>query len=159
MKQLEARKRELQVFLADAEEPPPVLHPSMAIVYRQRVAALYDALQHEASRAPAADIIRSLVSEIILTPKNGFLQVELRGDLAGILTVAAAGRPKSPTSGEAGSVLTEQVMTLTANRNLLDVRLEADLIDQVQLGPGEGFEPHTLQLSCTITSFPTLCPL
>jgi hypothetical protein len=146
MKQLEARKRELQVFLADAEEPPPVLHPSMAIVYRQRVGALYDALQHEASRAPAADIIRSLVSEIILTPKNGFLQVELRGDLAGILTVAAAGRPKSPTSGEAGSVLTEQVMTVTANRNLRDVRRGSDLIEQVKMVAGVGFEPTTFRL-------------
>ncbi len=146
MKQLEARKRELQVFLADAEEPPPVLHPSMAIVYRQRVAALYDALQHEESRAPAADIIRSLVSEIILTPKNGFLQVELRGDLAGILTVAAAGRPKSPTSGEAGSVLTEQVMTVTANRNLRDVRRVSDLIEQVKMVAGVGFEPTTFRL-------------
>src|SRR5580704_1295295 len=146
MKQLEARKRELQVFLADAEEPPPVLHPSMAIVYRQRVGALYDALQHEASRAPAADIIRSLVSEIILTPKNGFLQVELRGDLAGILTVAAAGRPKSPTSGEAGSVLTEQVMTVTANRNLRDVRRGSDLIEHVKMVAGVGFEPTTFRL-------------
>jgi site-specific DNA recombinase len=146
MKQLEARKRELQVFLADAEEPPPVLHPSMAIVYRQRVGALYDALQHEASRAPAADIIRSLVSEIILTPKNGLLQVELRGDLAGILTVAAAGRPKSPTSGEAGSVLTEQVMTVTANRNLHDVRRVSDLIEQVKMVAGVGFEPTTFRL-------------
>jgi site-specific DNA recombinase len=146
MKQLEARKRELQVFLADAEEPPPVLHPSMATVYRQRVAALYDALQHEASRAPAAEIIRSLVSEIILTPKNGFLQVELRGDLAGILTVAAAGRPKSPTSGEAGSVLTEQVMTVTANRNLRDVRRVSDLIEQVKMVAGVGFEPTTFRL-------------
>ena len=146
MKQFEARKRELQVFLADAEEPPPVLHPSMAIVYRQRVGALYDALQHEASRAPAADIIRSLVSEIILTPKNGFLQVELRGDLAGILTVAAAGRPKSPTSGEAGSVLTEQVMTVTANRNLRDVRRVSDLIEQVKVVAGVGFEPTTFRL-------------
>jgi hypothetical protein len=99
-----------------------------------------------ASRAPAADIIRSLVSEIILTPKNGFLQVELRGDLAGILTVAAAGRPKSPTSGEAGSVLTEQVMTVTANRNLRDVRRVSDLIEQVKMVAGVGFEPTTFRL-------------
>jgi site-specific DNA recombinase len=146
MKQLEARKRELQVFLAGAEEPPPVLHPSMAIVYRQRVCALYDALQHEASRAPAADIIRSLVSEIILTPENGLLHVELRGDLAGILTVAAAGKPKSPTSGEAGSGRTEQVMTVTANRNLRDVRRESDLIEQVKMVAGVGFEPTTFRL-------------
>ena len=146
MKQLEARKRELQVFLAGAEEPPPVLHPSMAIVYRQRVGALYDALQHEASRAPAADIIRSLVSEIILTPENGLLHVELRGDLAGMLTVAAAGKPKSPTSGEAGSGRTEQVMTVTANRNLRDVRRVSDLIEQVKMVAGVGFEPTTFRL-------------
>jgi hypothetical protein len=58
--------------------------------YRQRVSALYDALQEETARAQSAEIIRLLVDDIVLTPKNGVLHVELRGDLAGILTIAAA---------------------------------------------------------------------
>ncbi len=94
MKQLEARKDELQAFLANADEPPPVMHPTVATVYRMRVAALYDALQQEASRAEAADIIRTLVSGITLTPEDGILKVELLGDLAGILTIAATGKQR-----------------------------------------------------------------
>ena len=47
MKKLEARKGELEGFLADAEEPPPLLHPEMASYYRTQVAELYDALQEE----------------------------------------------------------------------------------------------------------------
>lgn len=37
---MERRKRELEAFLADADEPPPMLHPSMALQYRKRVQSL-----------------------------------------------------------------------------------------------------------------------
>jgi site-specific DNA recombinase len=37
---LEARKAELSDLLANAEEPPPLLHPNMAEIYHQRVTAL-----------------------------------------------------------------------------------------------------------------------
>ena len=124
MKQLEARKRELETFLTEAEEPPPVLHPSMAVIYRERVTGLYEALQQEGARAAASDVIRSLVSEIILTPSAGELLVDLRGDLAGILAVASSDKQKSPRSGEAGSVLASQVMMVA----------------------GTGFEPVTFRL-------------
>ena len=44
---IEKRKKELELFLAEADEPPPLLHPSMALQYRKRVQQLYDALQDE----------------------------------------------------------------------------------------------------------------
>ncbi|WP_309143716.1 recombinase family protein [Bradyrhizobium sp. CCGUVB4N] len=44
---LEARKVELVDLLANAAEPPPLLHPNMAEIYRQRVAGLYESLQGE----------------------------------------------------------------------------------------------------------------
>jgi site-specific DNA recombinase len=44
MVQLEARKGELERALAEAEEPPPLLHPEMASFYREQVAALHLAL-------------------------------------------------------------------------------------------------------------------
>ncbi|WP_048858089.1 recombinase family protein, partial [Acidiphilium multivorum] len=104
MKQLEGRKRELQEFLASAETPPPVLHPSMAVIYRERVAALHEALQQDETRAQAAEVIRSLVSEIVLTPAGGLLEIDVGGDLAGILTIAAAGKQqKSPSLAGTGS--------------------------------------------------------
>ncbi len=67
---LEQRKKELALFLAEAEEPPPLLHPSMALQYRKRVQQLYGALQdeEEEKRVEAADILRSLVDQIVLPP-------------------------------------------------------------------------------------------
>jgi hypothetical protein len=41
---LEARKAELTGLLADSKEPAPVLHPSMAEVYRRKVSDLALAL-------------------------------------------------------------------------------------------------------------------
>lgn len=54
--QLKARKAELTAFLATADDPPPLLHPSMAQLYRSRVQGLYDALQgqNEERRTEAA---------------------------------------------------------------------------------------------------------
>ncbi len=60
--QLEAQKTRAEDLLASAEEPPPVLHPSIASIYRERVTALYEELQREEARLRAADIIRFLVS-------------------------------------------------------------------------------------------------
>ena len=106
---LEARKAELAAMLASAEEPPPVLHPTMAVVYRERVAALHEALRQDETRAQAAEVIRSLVSEIVLTPEGWVLQIDVRGDLAGILTIAASGkqngRPDMRTAGSGSQVM------------------------------------------------------
>ena len=68
---LEARRAELTRLLADAEEPPPLLHPNMAEIYHQRIAALYESLQVEDEKAKAADIFRTLVQQVLLVPENG----------------------------------------------------------------------------------------
>lgn len=74
----------------EAEEPPPLLHPNMAHHYHVQVDELYAALQEdaEARRVVAADVLRSLVREIILTPEDGELQIDVRGNLVGILAVS-----------------------------------------------------------------------
>jgi hypothetical protein len=59
------------------------LHPNMASICQWRLASLREALGREETRAEAAEIIRSLVNEIVLTPEDGELKVDLRGDLAG----------------------------------------------------------------------------
>jgi site-specific DNA recombinase len=119
-KKLEARKTELEQFLAEADEPPPLLHPSMALQYRKRVQQLYDALQDEdeGKRIEAADTLRSLVDQIVLTPVDGKVEIDVQGDLAGILTIST--QSKNPAAGATGS--------------------------QVKMVAGVGFEPTTFRL-------------
>ncbi|KAB2759883.1 recombinase family protein [Brucella anthropi] len=117
---LRARKAELTDFLATADEPPPLLHPNMALQYRQRVQQLYETLQsdEEESRTAAADVIRTLVQDIVLTPVDGKVEIDVRGDLAGILTIST--QSKNPAAGATGL--------------------------QVKMVAGAGFEPAAFRL-------------
>lgn len=58
--------------------------------YRTQVEQLYAALQNDSQgqRAIAAEQIRLLMKEIVLTPEHGELQIDVRGDLAGILAIS-----------------------------------------------------------------------
>jgi hypothetical protein len=100
---LEARKNELQATLATLSEPPPLLHPEMANFYRVQVTELYEALQEEteAKRLRASEALRSLIKAIILTPEDGELKIDVRGDLAGILNVSL--KRKNPATEGRGS--------------------------------------------------------
>ena len=126
---MEARKKELENSLQAADEPPPLLHPNMAHHYRAALDELYLALQEdcEANRLEAAEVIRSLVDEIILLPEDGELKIDVRGDLAGILSLAV--ERKKP-AGQAG------------------LKRLATFGDPSQLPmvAGVGFEPTTFRL-------------
>ena len=126
MERLETRKHEIEKTLAEADEPPPLLHPSLAEIYRTRIDALSAALGREDTREEAAEIVRSLVSAIELTPENGELAITLQGDLAAMLSVAANSKnPGQPlrTAGVVGARLA-----------------------QSSLVAGIGFEPMTFRL-------------
>jgi len=125
---IEKRKKELELFLAEADEPPPLLHPSMALQYRKRVQQLYDALQDEdeGKRIEAADTLRSLVDQIVLTPVEGKVEIDVQGDLAGILTIST--QSKNPAAGATGS----QVKMVAGARNVFCYNL----------GPVSGFAPR-----------------
>jgi len=99
---LEARKRDLEGSLVQAQEPPPLLHPSMAEHYRHQLDNLIHTLSEgeACNRSIAAKAIRSLIEKIVLTPEGEELAIEVCGDLAGILTIAMAN--KNPAS-KAGS--------------------------------------------------------
>ncbi|WP_343315180.1 hypothetical protein AAIB41_17000 [Brucella sp. BE17] len=62
----------------------------MALQYRKRVQQLYETLQHDSedTRMEAVDAIRSLVDAIVLTPADGRMEIDVRGDLAGILAIS-----------------------------------------------------------------------
>ena len=169
MVQLESRKADLERALADADEPPPLLHPGMADFYRSQVEELHEALQEEseAKRLKASEILRSLVKEILLTPEDNELHIDVRGDLAGILTVAV--KAKTPATRAGGSQV-EMVAGTGSDQNLRQSQVEVvaggrshqklrtqksrpfgaadlrDLASQVEMVAGAGFEPATFRL-------------
>jgi DNA invertase Pin-like site-specific DNA recombinase len=117
---LGARKAELERLLTTVHEPPPLLHPNMAEVWRQRIAALHEALHDDASKAEAFEVLRSLIDRVTLVPEKGQLAIELRGDLAAMLAFSAN---KKRSSAE-----------------------RSDLEAQLSLVAGGGFEPPTFRL-------------
>ncbi|KAB2756311.1 recombinase family protein [Brucella anthropi] len=169
MKDLEARQKELKAFLQEAEEPPPLLHPNMAHHYHVQVDELYAALQEdcEAKRMTAADLIRSLVREIILTPEDDELKIDVRGELAGILAISlkgkrpAAGAGRSQVEMVAGTGIGQnlagsQAEMVAGGRNHQNLRTQKsrpvraadvrDLVSQFEMVAGAGFEPAAFRL-------------
>ena len=99
MDDLQAKKETLVAQLAGANEPPPLLHPSMAGLYRSKVEELAAALQREDTRLEASEMLRGLIDSIVLIPEEGQLRIELRGNLAAMLT-AAQQTKRSPETGD-----------------------------------------------------------
>jgi hypothetical protein len=121
LKSLDARRVVLEGELATAVAPAPRLHPNIADVYRQRVADLQAALSSD-DAAQARELVRSLVDEIVLVPEDGKLRVEVRGALAAILSISAAGNAKSPSV--AAEALASQIKMVAGTRfELMTFRL------------------------------------
>jgi site-specific DNA recombinase len=125
MKELETRKEYLEKALAEAVEPPPLLHPNVAEIYRQRISTLYESLRGEGGKAEAAEAFRTLVDQVTLVPTEDELAIVLRGDLAAILRFAA--NKKNPD--------------VLSDAGVLDA-----LLSQESLVAGTGFEPVTFRL-------------
>ena len=113
------RKEVLTKQLETANQPAPLLHPSMADLYRTKVEDLAAALQREDARLEASETLGGLIDAMVLMPEKGQLRIELRGNLAAMLSAAQKTR-RSPETG--------------------------DLLVPVQLVAGAGFEPATFGL-------------
>jgi site-specific DNA recombinase len=122
---LEDRKIELAGLVEQAAEPIPLLHPNLASLYRARIAQLCESLNDEEGMPRAAEVLRTLIDQIRLVPSAGKLVIDLRGDLAAILTFASD--KKRPDV-------------------LSDAGLLGDLLSPVSLVAGTGFEPVTFRL-------------
>jgi len=53
--------------------------------------------QHADGEAAAA--LRALIEDIVLTPEGGEVRIDVRGDLAGILTIALNKKPSAGVDG------------------------------------------------------------
>ncbi|MFT8327434.1 recombinase family protein [Gluconobacter oxydans] len=116
MEQLEARKAEIEARLAEAPSPPPLLHPNMAELYRQKIAMLHDSLQNKADATQTMEAIRSLITRIRLIPENGELGIFLEGDLAAMLGFATNKKNtlRHPDAGVLGKFLVQGSMVAGA---------------------------------------------
>jgi hypothetical protein len=92
-----ARRDELERQLAAADHAPPLL-PNMADLYMPEKVAGGEASTPE-TRSEATETLRGLIDEITLTPVDGTLQIELKGNLAAMLG-AAQNAKRSPETGD-----------------------------------------------------------
>jgi site-specific DNA recombinase len=120
------RREALQAKVAAADEPPPLLHPEMARIYRTKVTELARALQQPESRVEATEALRGLVDAIVLTPAaNGKeLGIELRGNLAAML--GATVQRKRPSGSDDLSL---QVTLVAGARNHLDLEFQWSIVE------------------------------
>ncbi len=128
LEKIGTREQELEAMIERYDEPPrPLLHPTMANRYRQEIAALKESFA-SGSGGEAREHLRSLIEKITLTPKadeDDGLQVDLYGDLAGILTMATYNEKRL------------ERMAINDNRSFKP---------SVKLVAGAGFEPTTFGL-------------
>ncbi|NKN35176.1 recombinase family protein [Agrobacterium sp. a22-2] len=101
MDDLERQKADITARLSQSPDDIPDIHPNVANLYRLRVERLTEALADPDGGRQAAEALRSLIGEIVLTPgtKRGEVHAELRGELFGILGLAnaeAGGPQNSP---------------------------------------------------------------
>ncbi len=88
--QIAIAREQTETYLNSVTTTPVLLRPDMALRYHEEVTALRANLNQESDIQEAADILRSLIDKIILTPDETGkkLSMNLYGDLAGILSMA-----------------------------------------------------------------------
>ena len=168
---LEKQKAALLERLENTEEAPAYVHPNMGKRYADSVGDLIASLNDPEHRPESAEIVRTLIDQIILTPNEdrSALVVDLCGDLAGILQMSEIKRnsrsltPRdrlevskrkeieqiesvidhSVTDAEHGFAPSKVKLVAGADR---DLNLPSGSECKVKLVAGVGFEPTTFRL-------------
>ncbi|WBO61037.1 zinc ribbon domain-containing protein [Acidocella sp. MX-AZ03] len=129
---LSQQKASLQERLAAPAAPAPAIHPNLAGLYRQRVAALHTELAAaNGSNNASLEAMRDLIERIEVgpAPKDGEPQIILTGALASMVRL---GLPPTPTKTTPSARSTEGVPDL--------------FMSSVLVVAGPGFEPGTFRL-------------
>ena len=168
---LEKQKAAILERLENTEEAPAYVHPNMGKRYADAVGDLIASLNDPEHRPESAEIVRTLIDQVILTPNEdrSALVVDLCGDLAGILQMSEIRRnsrsltPRdrlevskrkeieqiesvidhSVTNTELSFTPSKDKMVAGADR---DLNLLSGSVCKVKLVAGVGFEPTTFRL-------------
>ena len=92
----------------------------MSRIYAQEVQNLITTLNDPEHRPEASEILRGLISKIVLTPapSGERLMVDLHGDLAGILTIANGTQPQSGLTPATNKALEIDMTLISASYRL-----------------------------------------
>ena len=107
---MEKRQEAQEAELSQADSPPSLLHPNMAQVYHRKIRELHTTLTGDDSKTEAAEILRTLIDAIVLTPEDSELSIYLKGDLAGILTLAQSKRKPLARVAKGSGIFAQQVL-------------------------------------------------
>ena len=88
---LEARKAELAAEAVAVQTIPPLLHPNLADRWMAEITELREALEEDRCDPEAREAVRHMVDEIRLTPREGTLAIDVKGNLAAMLNAASPG--------------------------------------------------------------------
>ena len=112
------RSEELEDLIKSAgDTPKPLIHPAMAGRYQAAIKQLiHDLQQHQDGQA--REHVRRLIEKIVLSPaeNEGGLQIDLHGDLAGILSIAT--NEKRPVKNVSNDNLYRPSVKLVAGLDL-----------------------------------------
>src|SRR5688572_10296602 len=128
MRQLEAERQALQKAEEALQAPQAVMiHPKLAELYRRRVADLEKLLVDPELGSEAMDLIRSMITEIKVVPREDAegVHLELAGDLARILHLCSTSTMQNAQAVGAG---------------------RSGISYEVSVVAGRGFEPLTFRL-------------
>ncbi|UWQ60539.1 recombinase family protein [Leisingera caerulea] len=107
MSELEGEKARLAAVIADNPAPPALrLHPSLSARYRELIEDLAGSLNAPEVRREATASLRALISEVRMVPDAdapGGHQLELVGELAGLMALGSPESKKPPLFAEAWS--------------------------------------------------------
>ena len=128
---LDALEIERAALKAQLSAPPPSpvrLHPNLADAYRDKVAALRDALYQEDTRAEAFEILRGLIEKVVIHDRPGQTpEIELIGDIATMVEISMQG-PETTKAAHVRAAFDEKT------------------VRSVKMVAGTGFEPVTFRL-------------
>lgn len=108
-----------------------------------QIIRLHEALNSEleTQRQEATEIVRLLIEAIIRTPSDDGMRIDLRGDLAGILTIAS-GTQKSANAGMGSRFDPKSQVQMVAGA--CDRRRHKTRFSLVSVGMGEIKDTHQL---------------
>lgn len=117
LNRLGRRKAELEREVAAPRDMtiPALLHPRLAQVYRHKIERLLEAFSTECARHEARETVRGLIDAVMLTPRDGVLHAEVKGDLATMLILASG--THQPLEAEASA--SQQVKLVAGTRTKL----------------------------------------